>query len=140
LVVAFAHRVSTLNHSSTRRNSHAARHLNVEPPPTKATLEMSDQIGVAYGLLVAFGGLMGGMKGSYVWKVWLTFRTISLLAGGGMGLAIMYSAHRNDTKSLLYLAVALTALMGIRFGMSGKFMPAGLVSILSLLMAIRYNK
>ncbi|WWC67826.1 uncharacterized protein I206_101743 [Kwoniella pini CBS 10737] len=93
-----------------------------------------DYLGYGYAGLLIVGGLMGGLKrGS----------KMSLIAGGASGLLAGYGANRvsnNPTDTIPSLATASTLLilMGYRFYQSKKFMPAGLVATLSLLMAIRY--
>ncbi|WWC59377.1 uncharacterized protein I303_101929 [Kwoniella dejecticola CBS 10117] len=93
-----------------------------------------DYLGYSYAALIALGGLMGGLKrGS----------KISLVAGCVFSLFAAYGASRvsqNPTDTIPSLATASTLLvmMGYRFFQSGKFMPAGLVTILSLGMVIRY--
>ncbi|WVW78584.1 hypothetical protein I302_100540 [Kwoniella bestiolae CBS 10118] len=93
-----------------------------------------DYLGYTYASLLALGGIMGGVKrGS----------TISLVAGVGSGLAAAYGANRVSRNSAdvlpsLVTSSALLILMGYRFYQGRKFMPAGLVATLSLLMVIRY--
>ncbi|WVR04550.1 hypothetical protein IAU60_001557 [Kwoniella sp. DSM 27419] len=92
-----------------------------------------DYLGYAYAALLALGGLMGFRKGSIM----------SLVAGGGSGLVAAYGANRvsknpYDVQTSFYTAGLLFALMLWRFVKSGKVMPAGLVAVISLSMAIRY--
>ncbi|KAI9303080.1 transmembrane proteins 14C-domain-containing protein [Cunninghamella echinulata] len=96
---------------------------------------MTDTVGYMYSLLVFSGGVIGYVKAGSV---------ISLGASSVFGLASAYGASlvsRDPRNVGLSLAVSLLLLivMGIRFSKSGKFMPAGLVSLLSLLMVARYG-
>ncbi|WWC87025.1 uncharacterized protein L201_001908 [Kwoniella dendrophila CBS 6074] len=96
--------------------------------------DTTDYLGYAYATLLAVGGIMGGLKrGS----------KISLVAGCGSSLLAAYGASRVSQNSAdvipsLATASTLLILMGYRFYQGRKFMPAGLVAALSLLMAIRY--
>ncbi|BEI93932.1 uncharacterized protein CcaverHIS019_0603910 [Cutaneotrichosporon cavernicola] len=91
--------------------------------------------GFVYASLVTAGGLMGFIKRGSV---------ASLVAGGGSGLIAGWGAYRvshnpKDVRVSLAVAVILTLLMGKRFIASGKFMPAGLVTALSIIMVVRYG-
>ncbi|WRT64879.1 uncharacterized protein IL334_001815 [Kwoniella shivajii] len=94
----------------------------------------TDYIGLVYAALLAVGGLIGGLRrGSKV----------SLIAGLGSSLAAAYGADRvsknsTDVLPALITSSALFLLMGYRYTKSGKFMPAGLVTVLSALVSIRY--
>eukprot|EP01048_Picozoa_sp_COSAG05_P005230 COSAG05_NODE_305_length_11703_cov_15.056705_2_plen_488_part_00 len=77
-----------------------------------------------YGLLLAGGGVMGYAKAQSV---------PSLVAGVGSGLIVSLSGY-TWLKSLWSLV--LTGVMGRRFQASGKFMPAGLVSVIAALMCV----
>ncbi|WWD00452.1 hypothetical protein V866_007367 [Kwoniella sp. B9012] len=93
-----------------------------------------DYLGYGYAALLALGGIMGGVKrGS----------KISLVAGVGSAIAAGYGANRvsenpADVVPSLVTSSTLLLLMGYRFYQGRKFMPAGLVATLSLLMVIRY--
>ena len=82
----------------------------------------------AFALLLVAGGVMGARKGS----------TASLL------VALAAAAAHADVATTPARALAsrtellLAVLMGLRYLSSGKFMPSGLVSILSFVMH-RYN-
>ncbi|RKP06259.1 transmembrane proteins 14C-domain-containing protein [Thamnocephalis sphaerospora] len=54
--------------------------------------------------------------------------------------AVRTSRNPADAYLALGLSVTLFLVMGSRFLKSGKVMPAGLVSVLSLIMAIRYGQ
>jgi len=90
---------------------------------------------VAYGLCVAAGGVAGYMKAG---------STASLAAGltfGGVAILGAYLVSNNQPVGH-YLVVGtagtLTGVMGRRFMNSGKIMPAGVVTILSVAMLGRY--
>ncbi|XP_059146182.1 transmembrane protein 14C-like [Physella acuta] len=92
-----------------------------------------DLITAAYAATIAAGGIVGYVKAGSV---------PSLAMGVACGTLMMFGAFqmgqepKNVTLSLVTSAV-LTGVMGYRFSNSGKFMPAGLVGALSLLMVLR---
>ncbi|KAM9365104.1 transmembrane protein 14A [Pholidichthys leucotaenia] len=92
-----------------------------------------DWIGFGYATLVAFGGFMGyKRKGS----------VMSLMAGLVFGGLAAYGAYNlsNDPKDIkvsLLASGVLSVVMGLRYKNSGKVMPAGIVTGLSLLMVFR---
>jgi len=95
----------------------------------------TDYFGYAYAFIVALGGLIGFFKAG---------STTSLVAGLSFGSLAAFAANRVSTNPRnvgLALAVSsvLLLVMGARFYKSGKFMPAGLVTILSLLSVVRYG-
>ena len=82
-----------------------------------------------YGVLMILGGIMGFLKvGSKA----------SLLSGVGLGLGLLatgYGVWRGSTNSLVVavvIAALLLVLFAIRFAKSRRFMPSGLLAILSL--------
>jgi uncharacterized membrane protein (UPF0136 family) len=85
----------------------------------------------AFALLLVAGGAMGARKGSRA----------SLLAALAVAAA---HAEAATTKAVCGRVLAartellLAAIMGLRYLISGKFMPSGLVAILSFVM-YRYN-
>ncbi|XP_044070296.1 transmembrane protein 14A [Siniperca chuatsi] len=92
-----------------------------------------DWIGFSYAAALAFGGFMGYKKKGSV---------MSLMAGLVFGGLSAYGAYRisNDPKDIKVLLLAsgvLSVVMGMRYKKSGKLMPAGIMSGLSLLMAFR---
>ncbi|KAI8097445.1 transmembrane protein 14C-like protein [Halteromyces radiatus] len=96
---------------------------------------MTDYLGYIYSLLVFTGGVIGYVKAG---------STISLAASSVFGFGAAYGAtlvSRNPKNVGLSLVVSLVLLlvMGLRFNKSGKFMPAGLVSLLSFVMVARYG-
>ncbi|KAG2193537.1 hypothetical protein INT46_009451 [Mucor plumbeus] len=95
---------------------------------------MTDIAGYAYGLTVFAGGLVGFIKAK---------STMSLLAGSLFGALACLGAYQvsNDPKNVtlaLIVSIVLLYVMGSRFYRGRKFMPAGLVTLLSLIMVIRY--
>ncbi|KAI7935444.1 hypothetical protein MJO28_016315 [Puccinia striiformis f. sp. tritici] len=89
-----------------------------------ATMQTSpDYLGLAYGCLVAMGGIMGFVKASSV---------PSLVAGTVSGGLIALGAHRYQQKGkpdlIFGMSVMLSLLMGKRFLASRKMMPAGMTT------------
>jgi len=88
-----------------------------------------------FGILIIIGGCFAFAK---------TGSTDSLLMAGIAGALLLYSGYsisKPRTKLFGYrIAIGVTALlmfvMGYRFYLSGKFMPGGLVALLSTLMTI----
>ncbi len=84
---------------------------------------------LVYALLVAIGGVIGYVKAK---------SKQSLLSGLGSGVALAiawYISLQNPTVGLALAAVialALLVIFALRFRATGKFMPAGLLAILSL--------
>lgn len=92
-----------------------------------------DFVSYGFALVVLSGGVMGYVKAGSV---------MSLASGLAFGGLLAYGASRTSTnpKDFMFLFVVsgvLLGVMGYRFMNSGKFMPAGLVSVLSLLQVIR---
>jgi uncharacterized membrane protein (UPF0136 family) len=84
---------------------------------------------------VTLGGAIGYVKAGSL---------PSLIAGLTFGGFAAYAASRvsanpKNVEMALIVSCTLLVIMGIRFYNSGKFMPAGLVSVLSLLSAVRYT-
>ncbi|XP_014245684.1 transmembrane protein 14C [Cimex lectularius] len=93
-----------------------------------------DYLGIAYAVIVVSGGAFGYAKSKSV---------PSLAAGLLFGTAIAYGAYqvsRNHyhTPSLI-ASSSLGALMGYKFASSGKIMPAGLLTGISVAMTVRYG-
>ncbi|KAK4828460.1 hypothetical protein QYF61_026685, partial [Mycteria americana] len=92
-----------------------------------------DWLGFGYAALVASGGLIGYAKAGSVPSL-----AAGLFFGSLAGLgAYQLSQNPNNVWISLITAGTLTAVMGTRFYNSGKFMPAGLISGVSLLMVGR---
>ncbi|BDA47731.1 probable transmembrane protein 14C [Coccomyxa sp. Obi] len=94
-----------------------------------------------YAALLAIGGVIGYLsKGSLP----------SLLGGVGSGLALGLAAQTSlnqyhqgklckpATFASLLISASLTAVMYKRFLTTGKFMPAGMVALMSALMTVFY--
>ncbi|VDN98069.1 unnamed protein product [Rodentolepis nana] len=92
---------------------------------------MIDVAGAAFSLLVAGGGVYGYAKA----------RSIpSLVAGLTFGAILFIGSQKysnGDPRILFGGSFSLAAIMGSRYANTGKFMPAGIICILSTAMAIR---
>ncbi|XP_069769445.1 transmembrane protein 14C-like isoform X4 [Narcine bancroftii] len=95
-----------------------------------------DWWGFGYAALVASGGVLGYVKAGSVPSL-----AAGLLFGSAAGIGA-YQITQNPQNIWLSLIVsgALTGIMGMRFYNSRKFMPAGLVAGLSILMLGRLGK
>ncbi|XP_064017030.1 transmembrane protein 14C-like isoform X1 [Pogoniulus pusillus] len=92
-----------------------------------------DWLGFGYAALVASGGIIGYAKAGSVPSL-----AAGLLFGSLAGLgAYQLSQNPNNVWISLITSGTLTAIMGTRFYNSGKFMPAGLIAGVSLLMVGR---
>ncbi|XP_061361631.1 protein FATTY ACID EXPORT 2, chloroplastic-like [Gastrolobium bilobum] len=101
----------------------------------KMALSMSQKLTLGYAVLVGAGGVMGYLKSG---------SQKSLLAGG-LSAALLYYVYtelpvRPVLASSLGLGIsaALLGVMGSRFKKSGKVFPAGVVSLVSLIMTGGY--
>ncbi|XP_020590879.1 protein FATTY ACID EXPORT 2, chloroplastic [Phalaenopsis equestris] len=98
-------------------------------------MSMSQKLTLGYAALVGVGGVMGYMKSG---------SQKSLAAGGGSALLLYYVYTQLPVRPAfasslgLGLSAALLAVMGSRFKRSGKIFPAGVVSIISFIMAGGY--
>ncbi|KAG6494419.1 protein FATTY ACID EXPORT 2, chloroplastic-like [Zingiber officinale] len=97
---------------------------------------MSQKITLAYAALVGVGGIMGYVKGG----------SQKSLAAGGISALLLYFVYTQlpvrpaFASSLgLGLSAALLVVMGSRFRRSGKIFPAGVVSLISLVMVAGYS-
>ncbi|XP_041269178.1 transmembrane protein 14C-like isoform X1 [Onychostruthus taczanowskii] len=92
-----------------------------------------DWLGFGYAALVASGGIIGYAKAGSVPSL-----AAGLFFGSLAGLgAYQVSQNPNNIWVSLITSGALTAVMGTRFYHSRKFMPAGLIAGVSLLMVGR---
>ncbi len=88
---------------------------------------------LVYGALVLVGGVMGFARAQ---------SKPSLCAGVGFGLALLlcgamlWQGNRRVLPGGVVLAGVLLVVMGIRFARTRKFMPAGLVALLSLVVVV----
>jgi uncharacterized membrane protein (UPF0136 family) len=86
-----------------------------------------------YGLLIALGGIMGFVQSG---------STISLISGSSFGVALLLCSYliAKGKSAARYAALVLTflldAIFTFRFTKTLHFMPAGLLSILSLVVLI----
>lgn len=96
---------------------------------------------IPYGFAVLLGGMIGYLrKGS----------TMSLLGGSGTGLLLLLAGYQslqayekgtNSWPSLVLetvVSLVLTVVMGQRYQLTGKFMPAGMVLALGGVMTLFY--
>ncbi|RXG70029.1 Transmembrane protein 14C [Armadillidium vulgare] len=95
-----------------------------------------DYISYAYALAVTAGGVIGYVKAGK------TEAFHSLGAGLLFGSILSYGAYQlsenpNNYHVSLGASTVLGGIMGMRFINSGKFMPAGLIASLSLLVILR---
>ncbi len=96
-------------------------------------MQTTAMIVLVYGALVLLGGVMGYAKAQ---------SKPSLFAGVGFGLALLASGAmlwQGNSRALpgaTVLAAVLLLVMGIRFARTKKFMPAGLVALMSLVVVI----
>ncbi|GAA5946549.1 hypothetical protein JCM3765_000289 [Sporobolomyces pararoseus] len=86
------------------------------------TLDNDQLFGFLSAALISVGGLMGFIKRSSV---------ASLVAGMGSGLLLGYGVNSRNYRLVTGVAAVLFLVMGNRFVRSGRFMPAGLVTLLS---------
>ncbi|PRQ47148.1 putative TMEM14 family protein [Rosa chinensis] len=101
----------------------------------KKGMSMSQKLTLAYALLVGVGGVMGFLKSG---------SNKSLLAGG-ISASLLYLVYTELPKRTVFasslglgLSAALLVVMGSRFKRSGKIFPAGVVSLVSLIMTGGY--
>ncbi|KAK3213297.1 hypothetical protein Dsin_018003 [Dipteronia sinensis] len=101
----------------------------------KKGMSMSQKLTLGYAALVGVGGLMGYLKSG---------SQKSLLAGGLSASLLFFVYTQLPTKPVLAsfigfgLSAALLGVMGSRFKKSGKIFPAGVVSLVSLVMTGGY--
>ncbi|KAK9111903.1 hypothetical protein Scep_019422 [Stephania cephalantha] len=101
----------------------------------KMAMSMSQKLTLAYAALVGVGGVIGYVKGG----------SQKSLAAGGLSALLLYYVYTElpskpaFASSLgLGLSAALLGVMGSRFKKSGKIFPAGVVSLVSLIMSGGY--
>lgn len=90
---------------------------------------MTDILGYSYGAIVFTGGAIGFFKAG---------SKMSLLAGTIFGFLAAYGASLENKSLALIVSALLLGVMGPRFYRGRKIMPAGLVTLLSIIMVIRY--
>ncbi|KAK9134795.1 hypothetical protein Syun_014125 [Stephania yunnanensis] len=98
-------------------------------------MSMSQKLTLAYAAIVGVGGVIGYAKGG----------SQKSLAAGGLSALLLYYVYTElpskpaFASSLgLGLSAALLGVMGSRFKKSGKIFPAGVVSLVSLIMSGGY--
>ncbi|TVU16403.1 hypothetical protein EJB05_39962 [Eragrostis curvula] len=98
-------------------------------------LSMSQKLTLAYAALVGAGGAMGYMKSG----------SQKSLAAGGISALLLFFVHTQlpvrpvfASSIGLGISAALLSVMGSRFKKSGKIFPAGVVSLVSLVMVGGY--
>lgn len=85
----------------------------------------------AYSLLLFIGGIIGYFKSGSLISIGVSTVSAALL----LGSIYLKNTYSQIGYSAIYgLLILLTALFCWRFAASGKFMPAGLFSILSIAM------
>ncbi|KAI9028544.1 transmembrane proteins 14C-domain-containing protein [Hyaloraphidium curvatum] len=89
-----------------------------------------DNFGMAFAGMVLAGGISAYLRAG---------STISLVASTVFGLLLAWGARQNDPKVMIAVSGLLLAVMSGRFAKTGKFMPAGLVSVLALVSMMRYG-
>ncbi|KAJ8750868.1 hypothetical protein K2173_016049 [Erythroxylum novogranatense] len=101
----------------------------------KMALSMSQKLTLGYAALVGMGGLMGYLKSG----------SQKSLISGGISAAVLYYVYTQLPGNPIYassiglgISAALTGVMGSRFMKSGKVFPAGVVSLVSLIMTGGY--
>ncbi|KAK8660837.1 hypothetical protein V6N13_051745 [Hibiscus sabdariffa] len=101
----------------------------------KMALSMSQKLTLGYAALVGVGGAMGYMKSG----------SQKSLAAGGLSAAVLYYVYTQLPTNPVFassiglgISAALLGVMGSRFKRSGKVFPAGVVSLVSLVMTAGY--
>jgi len=92
-------------------------------------------LGYLYALLIAGGGIVGYIKAGSIMSL-----IMGLLFGSLAGLGA-YRVSVNSSQYLLGLLVSLAMFgrFGQNFYQTGKVMPAGIVTLCSLIMLLRYG-
>ncbi|KAI3736562.1 hypothetical protein L2E82_26418 [Cichorium intybus] len=103
--------------------------------PKKTGMSMSQKLTLGYAGLVGLGGLMGYLKSG----------SLKSLLSGGISAALLFYVYTQLPVNPVFasciglgLSAALLGVMGMRFKKSGKVFPAGVVSIVSLIMTAGY--
>ncbi|KAL6220837.1 hypothetical protein ACLB2K_008591 [Fragaria x ananassa] len=116
-------------------NSNGRGEEGGEDSSEKKGMSMSQKLTLAYAVLVGVGGVMGFLKSG---------SNKSLLAGG-ISASLLYLVYTELPKRTVFasslglgLSAALLVVMGSRFKRSGKIFPAGVVSLVSLIMTGGY--
>lgn len=106
-----------------------------EKEPKKTGMSMSQKLTLGYAALVGLGGLMGYLKSG----------SQKSLISGGISAALLFFVYTQLPVNPVFascigfgLSAALLGVMGTRFKKSGKVFPAGVVSVVSLVMTGGY--
>ncbi|XP_031374680.1 protein FATTY ACID EXPORT 7-like [Punica granatum] len=106
-----------------------------EEEEKKTGMSMSQKLTLGYAALVAVGGVMGYLKSG----------SQKSLAAGGVSAALLYYVYSQLPSRPVFassiglgISAALLVVMGSRFKKSGKVFPAGVVSLVSLVMTGGY--
>ncbi|KAM4041625.1 transmembrane protein 14A-like [Anomaloglossus baeobatrachus] len=92
-----------------------------------------DWFGFGYALMLIAGGCCGfSRKGSI--ETLFSGLVLGLISAYG---AMQVSYNRRDINISLFAAAAVTVVMGQRYNHSRKFMPAGLITIISIVMIFK---
>ena len=96
-------------------------------------MKTSAMIVFVYGLLVLVGGVMGYVKAKSLPSLisGILFGVLLLISGVGI-----QEGAKLSFAIALALTVVLMLIMGLRFVKSKKFMPAGLITLLSAITAL----
>ena len=96
-------------------------------------MQTSALIVIVYGLLVLAGGVMGYVKAKSLPSLisGILFGVLLLISGVGI-----QEGAKLSFAIALALTVVLMLIMGLRFVKSKKFMPAGLITLLSAITAL----
>lgn len=94
-----------------------------------------DYIGYIFAFCIAVGGIIGYVKAGSV---------PSIIAGSIFGVILIYGAYRASVDPYdVYVSLGATVILGIvmaaRYYTTEKFMPAGVIVILCLLMILKYS-
>ncbi|KAJ2411371.1 Transmembrane protein 14C [Coemansia sp. RSA 2530] len=96
-----------------------------------------DILGLSFAVFIALGGITGYLKSGSTASL-----ASGLIFGALISLSAQFAASPGASKpaSIIpaVLCIVLFLVMGSRFLNSKKFMPAGMVAVTSLLMAIRF--
>lgn len=95
----------------------------------------ADLVSIAYAALVAAGGSIGYFKSGSAASLYAGLAFGSILGVG----AYMTSVNPSNYFLTLGTSSVLGGVMGFRFMRSGKFMPAGLIALMSLGMVLRFS-
>ncbi|GEM06783.1 hypothetical protein Rt10032_c02g0800 [Rhodotorula toruloides] len=101
-----------------------------------SNLDNDTLFGFVSSALISLGGVFGFLRRGSV---------ASLVAGGGSGALLAYGVHQQrynnqNVQVVVGVSALLAIVMGLRFVRGRKFMPAGLVTVLSLALLYRFGQ